>query len=109
MLAEKAGEEAALVAALFQFDEIGALERRRVEFHDARPRRVRPCQRKVASEPAGHVALQHLETHEGELRKSRSAKPIAVRPSRSAAIDSSSVTCGDVLRRQRANSEKSTL
>ena len=65
VLAEEPGEEAAIVAALLQFDQIRALERRFVEFHCSIPQAWEswePAQ--IRSEPARrHVTLERFEPY----------------------------------------------
>ena len=59
LLAEEAGKEAAVVAALLQFDRIGALKWRWMEFHGVKISQAAHCQRRSTGQPAcRHMMLR---------------------------------------------------
>src|SRR5208282_3758459 len=69
LLAKKTGEKAPVVAALFELDQMGALERRIMKFHaDGSSGKVRMFPAQIGAEPAGgHMTLQRLQPHIGRI------------------------------------------
>ena len=79
LLAKEAREKAAVVAALFEFDRVGAMKRRRMKLHDVSLSRLLPAE--VGRQPTHrNVVLERLEPHQGGcakllVRKSHSLQP----------------------------------